>query len=279
MQKYMKKTRYSLSQAKRDLPTRKRQDNKTRGGKCLVIAGSRGMWGAAILSATAAARCGAGYVYLKTTGQGFPLHRHPDFLQTTSVQPDRYQALAIGPGLKAGRSLKSLLRKLGRTCQIPVVIDASALTALAQISLSFFLPANWVLTPHEGEMARLLGVSSDAIRRDRQRAVIQAQKKYGCVVLLKGSPTLISDGRRLIEIKSGNPALAKAGTGDVLTGMILAFLGQGLSSVSAAALASFVHGRMADHWLKEGKDILSLMASDLLERVPETLVGIRRQES
>lgn len=96
-------------------------------------------------------------------------------------------------------------------------------------------------------------------------------------MLLKGYRTLIADGTSVFEIQSGNPALAKAGTGDVLTGMITAFISQGLTPIASAKLAAYVHGYIADNWIKSKKDILSLMASDIIQQIPESLFQIRKK--
>jgi NAD(P)H-hydrate epimerase len=156
-----------------------------------------------------------------------------------------------------------------------IVIDADALNICAE-NKWLSLPSSWIATPHEGELARLLEVSARSIRKDRISAAGKAQKKLGCVVLLKGHKTLVATSRKIYEIQSGNAALAKAGTGDVLTGMITGFLAQGLSSVEAACLGAFVHGLIADRWVQAGNDPLSLLTSDLLAALPQTLSWIRK---
>lgn len=275
----MKPQTYLRSQARKDLPNRTHSDNKTRGGKCLVIAGSKGMAGAALLTATAAARSGAGYVYLASESSALSNLEHPDFLEF-SIKPSaknlsQFTAVAIGPGLKSSKVILGWLKILARNEFANVVVDASALNILAKNKMK--LPATWVLTPHEGELSRLLGVSSDKIRDNRIKAVQDAQKKWGCTILLKGHKSLIADSENLFCNTSGNPALAKAGTGDVLTGIIAAFLSQKLSPLKAAALAAFVHGLMADIWVKSNHDVLSLMATDLLSLLPSTLFDLRRR--
>lgn len=263
--------KYSAKNAKLDLPTRVRKDNKTRGGKCLVIAGSKGLFGSAILCSLAASRCGAGYTYLLSS-EKFPIYKHPDFL-LVSCRPkfSKFQAIAIGPGYQKPNKLKTYLKSLIKQKIKNVVLDAEALNVIGQTKL----PKSWIVTPHVGELSRILKVSSKTIRENRKKYLIVAQKKLGCVILLKGHKTLVTDGTSIYEIQSGNPALAKAGTGDVLTGMILAFLSQGLDAISSAQLAAYAHGLIADNWIKSGKDVLSLMASDLVELIPETLFQIR----
>jgi ADP-dependent NAD(P)H-hydrate dehydratase len=269
MKKYFKKN------AKHDLPTRKSTDNKTTGGKALVVAGSAGFYGAAVLTCTAASRCGAGYTYLLTIGK-FPVARHPDFLLFTPRQNlSDFSAIAVGPGFRSPKKIKSLLNKLETQKYRHVILDAEALSIVA--NRKHKLPSTWLITPHEGELSRILNISSEKIRRDRKKYVLLAQKKLGCVVLLKGYRTLIADGQGLWEIQSGNPALAKAGTGDVLTGMILAFMSQGKDTLTAAKLGSYIHGTIANHWLKSGNDVLSLMASDIVAQLPAAIRKIRKK--
>src|SRR5690606_36054957 len=175
-------TKYTKAHAKKDLPKRKSSANKTIGGKCLIIAGSKSMWGAAVLSATAAARVGAGYVYLAPLESGFPVVKHPDFLlhKSTNKLTD-YSAIAIGPG---GRNKEALARRLKNLRSFKnVVVDAEALNALA--SMNIRLPSTWILTPHEGELSRLINISSKSIQTDRLKYLKVAQQKFGCIVLLK----------------------------------------------------------------------------------------------
>lgn len=230
------------------------------------------MWGAAVLSAAAAARSGSGYVYIFDFKAKNSISKTPDYLFIKRIKNiSQFNAIAIGPGLSSQVYIRSWLKKI--KTHSSVVVDASALDCLAK--LRFKLPSTWILTPHEGELARMLGVSSKVIRANREKYILIAQKKFGCIVLLKGHTTLIADGKTVYQIKSGNAALAKAGTGDVLTGMITGFLSQGLRPVNAAALAAFSHGYMADRWVKSGNDILSLLASDLVALLPQSLRQIR----
>lgn len=266
--------KYTYRNAKRDLPKRQLSDNKTQSGKCLVVAGSKGFFGAAILTCLAASRTGAGYTYLKTPGK-FPIEKHPDFLIIDSVSDySIFSAIAVGPGLSNTIKTLSIVKKLIQLKICNVILDAGALTALSGWNKK--LPQSWIITPHEGELSRILGVSSSVIRKNRQKYAIIAQKKMGCVVLLKGNKTLVADGKSLTEIQSGNPALAKAGTGDVLTGIILALLSQTSQATEAAQLGAYVHGFIADQWIKSGHDVLSLMASDLIQELPQALSKIRK---
>ena len=162
------------------LPTRKKNDNKTRGGKSLVIAGSSGMDGAALLCARAAARCGSGYVYLFSSSKRLLSLKQPDFLTLKSMKQFdeiNFNSIAIGPGFRNAKSLKQWLNKLRKINFKNVVLDAEALSYLSENKIK--IPGTWVLTPHEGELAQLLKVSSPAIRKDRIHYARLAQKKIG----------------------------------------------------------------------------------------------------
>ncbi|MCM2352343.1 MAG: NAD(P)H-hydrate dehydratase [Pseudobdellovibrio sp.] len=254
------------------LPKRADSANKTHGGKCLIIAGSEGMWGACYLSALAALRVGAGYVYLPSTIKN--LTEHPDFLSyeiSEKMNLNHYKALAIGPGITITPKIKKLFHHIEKEFNNPVIIDAGALELVKKIK------TNWIITPHEGELAKLLNISSDEIRKDRFKAAQMAQEKFGGIIVLKGHHTLVATKSMIYKIQTGNKALAKAGTGDVLTGMIVGFLSQGLKPTHAAVLACGVHGYIADRWVKD-KDYLSLMASDLIDEIPRALFTLRKKK-
>jgi NAD(P)H-hydrate epimerase len=269
---------FGLRQAQALLPSRSPAENKSHGGRTLVAAGSRGMFGAGVLSATAAARMGSGYVTLLTDAKAFPSARHPDFLlaDARSARLPAFTAAAVGPGLGRGPQALRLVKKFLASGVGRVVIDADALNVAAEKKL-FPFPPTWIATPHEGELARLLGTDARRIRADREGSARRAHEKLGCVVLLKGAGTLVASERGLRLVKSGNAALAKAGTGDVLTGILAGLLAQGLAPEDAACLGAFVHGYLADRWVAGRRDPLSLLASDLLDGIPEGLASIRRR--
>lgn len=269
---------FGKSQANLLLPRRRRTDNKSHGGRCLIISGSEGMFGAAVLSATAAARSGAGYTILMTDLKKFPICEHPDFLtvelKTKKIKNLKFNSVLIGPGLGVSILTFKLLKELMKLKIQNVVVDADALNVCAQNKF-LKLPATWVVTPHEAELARLLGVSSEKIKKNRMKFAQTAQKKFGCIVLLKGHQTVVASSHKIQKIKSGNVSLAKAGTGDVLSGMIASLMAQGLKPVDAAALGAYLHGAVADDWVKQKKDHLSLMASDVLDLLPVVINKIR----
>jgi ADP-dependent NAD(P)H-hydrate dehydratase len=275
----MKIKTYNQKKARRDLPKRKINDNKTKGGKVAIVAGSPGLWGAALLAAQAASRSGAGYVYCLAQASK-KIQKNPDFLTVSLAQLKKLQfdSCVLGPGFRRPQQISALIKHWLKQKQLNVVLDAEALNWLAQHKVTS-LPSDWILTPHEGEMARLLKTTSHKVRQNREGAALAAHKKYGGIVLLKGHESLVTDGKGLYKIKSGNPALAKAGSGDVLAGMIAAFLAQKTSQqtpLQMVCLATFIHGAIADQWLKEGQDVLSLRPVDLIANLPKTLANLRK---
>jgi ADP-dependent NAD(P)H-hydrate dehydratase len=263
---------------KKYIPMRSILSSKIDGGRVLIVAGGKGLRGAGILSALGATRSGAGYTHLMTDLIEYPWAQFPDFIlhkfSLSELNKNSKSVVAMGPGLGATESKKKLLRFLIKSKTEKVILDADALTMLAGLRVKH-LPATWILTPHEGELARLLGVKSSLVKKKREEYLVMAQKKFGCIVLLKGAVTLISDGKQIREVSSGTPALAKAGTGDVLLGMIAAFYAQGLSPVLATTLGTFIHGKSSADWMKKGNDHLSLRPMDLIEQIPKTILKLR----
>lgn len=261
------------------LPRRSKLSSKIDGGKVLIVAGGRPLYGAGILSALAATRSGAGYTHLMTDLIKFPWVKFPDFiLHKFSVRElikHSQSIIAMGPGLGVDESKKRLLAALLKIKAEKVILDADALTILSSMK-NINLPCTWILTPHEGELSRLIGVSSSSVKKDRLKSLKIAQKKYGCTILLKGADSLIADGTHIYQVSSGTVALAKAGTGDVLLGMIAAFYAQGLNSTEAAILGTFIHGKTSADWMKKGNDHLGLRPMDLIEQVPQTLLSFRK---
>ncbi len=264
--------------AQKLLPLRKSTSNKSHFGKLLLLAGSPGMRGAALLAAEAAARMGVGYVTMSSPSFDLLKKVLPDFLQVKwkdsgKLDFSKYSAVAIGPGLGTSEGTLELLLKLKAQGIKKVLIDADAITVSAQKKL-WPLPATWLLTPHAGELSRIIGTSAADIEADRLKAVRWAHQITGAQVLLKGFHSVLCSGERSYIIASGNVALAKAGTGDVLTGFISSLMAQGLGTDQAAALGSYIHGRIADVWLSKGGSARSLLASDLPKLLNYVLRGI-----
>jgi NAD(P)H-hydrate epimerase len=251
------------------VPRRSPRDNKYTAGSVLVVGGSRGMTGAAALAARAAFRADAGYVAIAAPPEAIPvletlvLEAVKRPLEDVFDAAGRATALALGPGLGRSDGDKALVRRLLEEVGLPAVVDADALHGLEPFSRS----APTVLTPHSGELARLLGVESTWVDAHRLEALDRAVERFRCVVLLKGNRTLVGAPGEGSIVCAGWPALATAGTGDVLTGIVAAFLAKGVDAGLAAAAAATLHTHAAtvvDH-------SAGLVASDVVEALPRVL--------
>jgi ADP-dependent NAD(P)H-hydrate dehydratase / NAD(P)H-hydrate epimerase len=261
------------------LAPRARHAHKGDAGRVLVVGGQPGMPGAVRLAGEGAYRAGAGLVVLAT----HPAHAasigaaRPELItygvnDAQAIQPllTGAHALAIGPGLGQGEWGRALWQAV-LAVDKPLVVDADALNLLAAQPSS---RADWVLTPHPGEAARLLGVSVAEIQADRFAAAHAIAQRYGGVCVLKGSGTLVSlHGKPSTWLcDRGNPGLATGGSGDVLTGVIVALLAQGLTPIEAARLGVWVHASAGDRATASGER--GIMASDLLTPVREIINDI-----
>lgn len=258
------------------LTPRKKNSHKGNYGSVLIIGGGPGMPGAVGLAAKAALRVGAGSVHIAT----FPPYAQsalaflPEAMiwgikTAQDLQPLLAQATVcvIGPGLGESDWAKSLFLT-AINAQLPMVIDASALRLLAQYPQ---LDDNWVLTPHPGEAASLLSCSVTEVQNNRYQAVTQIQQHYGGVVVLKGVGTLIQTAEKNSYVcPKGNPGMASAGMGDVLSGMIAGFCAQGLSLSEAAKLGVWLHAAAGDK-VAQVQGEIGLIASDLLDIIPHIL--------
>jgi hydroxyethylthiazole kinase-like uncharacterized protein yjeF len=255
-----------------DVPRRSARDNKYTAGHVLVVGGSRGMTGAPALAARAALRADAGYVTIAAPADTLPvletlvLEAVKRPLDDVFEAVGRAGALAVGPGLGRDPQAKELVRRLLAEAAVPAVVDADALFELE--------PGDWpaprVLTPHEGELARLLGRESKEVAAHRLASVQEAAERFGCVVVLKGEDSLVAaPGGGVLVCALGLPSLATAGTGDVLTGVTAAFLAKGLEPRRAAAAACAAQQLAA----REASQRYGLVASDLIEALPLVLAG------
>ncbi|HSI97407.1 MAG TPA: NAD(P)H-hydrate dehydratase [Gaiellaceae bacterium] len=258
------------------VPRRGPRDTKYTAGSVLVLGGEPGMTGAASLSALAALRADAGYVTLAVPAESLPVveglvleavkigWQEDDALETITAGAQRASAIAIGPGLGRSDSRAALVRDLLRTMDLPAVVDADALFGLEPSERA----APTVLTPHAGELARLLATDSAWVAAHRLEAVRTAADRFGAVVLLKGPDTIVAaPGAGVVVCDLGPPSLATAGTGDVLTGVAAAFLAKGLEPQLAAAAAAIAHAQAA-HLVSQQA---GLVASDLLATLPAAL--------
>ncbi|RON58517.1 NAD(P)H-hydrate dehydratase [Pseudomonas frederiksbergensis] len=249
--------------------------HKGKFGHVLLIGGDRGFGGAILLSAQSALRSGAGMVSVATRSEHVPaaLARIPEamVLGTSSANQlmgllEKVSVLVVGPGLGQGAWGKSLL-SAAANAPLPQVWDADALNMLAEEQVK--LPADCIITPHPGEAARLLGISTAGVQADRPAAAHALSKKYTAVVILKGAGSLIAspDGR-LAACHQGHPAMATAGLGDVLAGLVGALLAQGMNAFEAACLAVWLH---ANAGAQQGKSGRGLAASDLIPAIRQLL--------
>lgn len=291
-----------VSELRRWLPARKPDSHKGEFGHVLIVAGSRGMSGAAVLAAKAALRAGAGLVTAAVPQSVQPVVAAmlPEALtlglaetNTGSVFPDaafqlkvvheerKFTVLAIGPGLGTHADTARAVLTILQTIKIPSVVDADALNSLALQSLDSireFLRRRetpCIFTPHPGEAARLLRLKTSQVQASRLIAARHLAAGFGVSCLLKGHETVVTDGHRVAINPTGNAGLAKGGTGDVLTGIVAGLWAQQLGSgkfdagtgFEAAALGAYLHGLAADLAVKE-KTVYSLLASDVIEALP-----------
>lgn len=264
---------------KRYLPLRRDNANKSDFGHLLVAAGRPGFWGAGVLSSFAAFRVGAGYVTWGSFDSPEPALREIPEVLTANLSHDeiwnkKISAVAVGPGLGVSEKTAEFIETLKSRQLSAVVVDADAITACVDYKL-FPLPKSWIITPHTGELSRVLKTHAVDIEKDRFAALKAATDVAGCHVLLKGFRSLIGFEGRCMVIQAGNAALAKAGTGDVLTGMIGGLLAQGLDTLQGAATAAYLHGRLAEEWMRSGMDKSSLTASDLAQLLPQVIHRVR----
>jgi hydroxyethylthiazole kinase-like uncharacterized protein yjeF len=263
------------------IPLRRADQNKYTAGTVLVVGGSRGLTGAPSLAAEAAFRADAGYVAVAVPASTLPVFEQrlleavklpcPEEDGTISpraVDPiaefaSKAGALALGPGLGRGHGPQEVVRRLLAEIDRPAVVDADGLHELEPFERS----APTVLTPHEGELARLLGVRSEWVAAHRLEAVQRGADTFRCVCLLKGADTLVAaPGEGVLVVSLGTPALATAGSGDVLTGIVAAFLSKRVEPRKAAAAAAAAQ-QLASRTLPQA----GAVASDVAAALPRVL--------
>jgi NAD(P)H-hydrate epimerase len=255
-------------------------------GTTMVIAGSATMSGAAILSARAACRSGVGLVYLAIAASQremaamavpeaivLPLPERdgtigPETVAILLPHLQRVRALAIGPGLGHSPRVRELVEKLLVTYDGPVVLDADALPRAKEALPGRMAPV--IMTPHAGELARMLDTTAEKVQAERLGAALEAARRHRAITVFKGARTVIArpDGAFAINA-TGLPMLATAGSGDVLTGLIAGLLGRGMEAYEAACTGVYVHGRAAEAAADSG--MVSLVAGDVVDRIPHLL--------
>lgn len=250
---------------------RKKFSNKGTYGHALIIAGDVGKSGAAILCSKACFRSGAGLV---TAFSNFDssLIINIAIPEVMTFQKDpktldisKFSALGIGPGMGMDIEQVELLKRMLTETKAPILLDADALTIISKDLDNFKLPANTILTPHPKEFDRLVGVSANAYERLKKAQNFAKEKK--CILVLKGAYTAICspDGKVFFN-STGNAGMATAGAGDVLSGIITAFLTQGYSPIDSAILGVFIHGEAGDAAAKH-KSLTGLIASDIIDNL------------
>ena len=262
------------------LPKRKLDSHKGDYGRVLVVAGSPGMCGAAVLAGEAAYRSGAGLVYYacpasvrdilsikQTCGVVWPFEERTAADQVLEYA-GRCDVAVIGPGLSLSESVVQMVQEVVQRIEIPFVLDADGLNAFESAPEQLLRgKAPRVLTPHPGEASRLLKLNPTAIQADRKNAAAQLARRFLAIAVLKGHRTVVADGKQMYVNTTGNPGMATGGSGDVLAGVIGALIGQKLSPYDAACLGVRVHGAAGDRATRAVGQV-SLMATDLLDHLP-----------
>jgi NAD(P)H-hydrate epimerase len=280
--------------AARAWPRRAPGSHKGTYGHVLVIGGSVGKSGAAVLSALGALRAGAGLVTVATCQGALPLvaQARPE-LMTEPLAGERHvdagavaralvlarsrDAVVLGPGLGQEPPTREFVREMVRRCPVPLLVDADGLNALAgssgpgSVADALRRQVATVITPHPGEMGRLAGASTDEVQRRRLETARSFAVETGAVVVLKGQRTLVADATGQAAVNpTGNPGLATGGTGDVLSGIIGALLARGCDTWTAATAGVFAHGHAGDRAAQRlGEE--ALVAGDLVEALPDAL--------
>jgi ADP-dependent NAD(P)H-hydrate dehydratase / NAD(P)H-hydrate epimerase len=276
------------------VPRRGAESNKFTAGSVLVCGGSRGLTGAPALAALAAARAGAGYVtvaaaatlvdvlatkLLEVMQVALPDEDGaltPEAVAAVLERSRRVQSLVLGPGLGRAPTTQAFVRELARQAALPLVLDADGLSATtgAELDALSERPGATILTPHAGELARLLETGSDEVSAHRLAHVREAARRSRAIVVLKGDDTLIADPGGFVAVsRGGAPALATAGTGDVLAGTIGALLAKRMDPFEAACAGVWIHveaGRLAARSI--GGD--GVIASDVVAQLPRALAGV-----
>lgn len=271
---------------RRLLPQRRRDTHKGDYGKVLLLCGSRGYTGAARLAAKAALRTGSGLVFLGVPEAVYPIVasglEEPVVFPLPCDREGRFSlsaageilrrlpqmdAVLVGPGLGRSGELTQLLQLVLEQAEVPVVLDADGINGLAahkDILRQRTCPL--ILTPHDGEFRRLCSPSG----RSRREETVGLAKELGCTVLRKGYRTLVTDGKTVWRNTTGNPGMAVGGSGDVLSGILVSLLGQGVPAAEAAALGAWIHGAAGDLAASRLGEY-GMLPSDLIESIPEII--------
>jgi ADP-dependent NAD(P)H-hydrate dehydratase / NAD(P)H-hydrate epimerase len=275
----------------RKIPRTAEPAHKYSAGALLVVAGSRYTTGAPQMVVRGAERTGCGIAFLVTSESSAPavdleltealVHGAPEddegYVTSAALErilelAERTSALVVGPGMGTADEGRRLVEGILSEVEVPVLLDADAVTNLAGTDALARRDAPTVITPHAGELGRLLDAGAKEVSARRLCSAREAAEEHGCCVLLKGSDTLVACGERVAVNSTGSVALATAGTGDILSGVIGTLLSRGMDAYEAARAGAWAHGRAAELWLEEtGWPAESLIATDLLGFLPEAL--------
>lgn len=284
--KSMNPPMYFTPESIQGIPSRKKDANKGTYGRLLVIAGSEDMSGAAYLSGAAALRSGAGLVEIVTHDRNAELIRKmlPEAIVTGYTEDnatdvigsklDKSTCIILGPGLSQSYTAEGIVDFVLNNAGIPLIIDADALNIISKdISVLKRYPSAVIITPHIGEMTRLTGMSAEAIKSDRMKVASEFAQNNNSIVVMKDAVTVVAEnnsGNRMYINTSGTPAMAKAGLGDVLTGVIAGMYMLGIEPYSAAAMGTYIHG-MAGELAAYEMGEHSVIATDVVDCISKVL--------
>jgi hydroxyethylthiazole kinase-like uncharacterized protein yjeF len=265
--------------------------HKYSAGALLVVAGTYQVTGAPVMVVEGAQRTGCGIISLATAQSaaaavdlqltealvyGVPEDEagqmNSGALEQILEQAQRATALVVGPGMGTGDESRKLIEGTLREVEAPILLDADAISNLSGSDALSRREAPTVVTPHPGELSRLMETGTKEISTRRLHSAQEAARKHGCCVLLKGSDTIVAEGERVAVNSTGNVALATAGTGDVLSGVIGALLSRGMDAYDAARTGAWIHGRASELWIEDtGLPSESFIATDLLSYLPRAI--------
>ena len=268
--------------------------HKYSAGALLVVAGTYQVTGAPVMVVEGAQRTGCGILFLATAQSAaaavdlrltealvYGVSEDESGQMTSEAldqildQAQRATALVVGPGMGTGDESRQLIEGILKEVEAPVLLDADAISNLASSDAISQREAPTVVTPHPGELSRLMETGTKKISACRLHSAREATRKHGCCVLLKGSDTIVADGEKTAVNSTGNVALATAGTGDVLSGVIGALLSRGMNAYDAARTGAWVHGRASELWAEgAGLPSESFVATDLLPYLPLAIAEI-----
>ncbi len=277
---------------------RKRDSHKNDYGHCVILAGSKGLTGAGCLTALAALRIGAGLVTLcipKSLNQiieiklteimSLPLpetNNHTLSSKSTQtifnfIEEKKVDVLGIGPGLSLNSSTQVLIRNIVKRFKGTIILDADGITAFSKGNIKKLKErkGSLIITPHLGEFSRLINKSKHIINRNREEITRQFAQEYSLICVLKGYRTIVTDGKVSYVNPTGNPGMATAGTGDVLTGIITGLVAQGYSSLEASIGGVYIHGLAGDVAVRF-KGEMCLIASDMIDFLPLAIEKVCR---